>query len=155
MNKFVVTLVFALIFGMILFSGYIQENASTEPNIRVTEIQTQQESPPIAEPEETLNKYVFSFNNLQTEYLYNNLLSAELKKKKSEDEVHNLIYAYKLQQIKITRHNVISKTITRNAVNMDIEFVWDVQGFRKTVSKNVTLLLEENKWKIDGDIITM
>ena len=167
MNKVIIILFCVLIFGIIFFTGCIEENVSVEPNNSQTEAQIEeetvslpetskkQESSHIPEPDETINEYVFSFNNLQTEYLYINLLSDELKKEKSEDEVHNLIYGYKLQRIKIIKYNVINKTITGNIVTMEIEFVWDVQGFRQTVTKNVTLLLEDNKWKIADEIITM
>lgn len=162
MNKFAFILIYIFFLGLIFFSGCVEEKVSVEPNNNQKEVQKLEEtashtetSSLIPEPEETLDEYVYSFNNLHTEHIYVNLISNELKRDKSEDEVHNLIYAYKLQRIQITKYKVINKTITGNTASMDIEFVWDVQGFRKTSIQNINLLLEDNKWKIDGDLITM
>lgn len=152
MIKRKVILIFLIVLGLVASLGCI----NSEDNKDTQQIQTTQKKiPSIPEPSKTIDLYVFSFNKLQFGYIYDNLLSNELKKGKSKDDVYNLLNAYRTQGIGIVEYNIIDKSGTENITNMEIEFVWSIDGYRKTETKNVTLVLEDDNWKISGNLIIL
>lgn len=144
--------VFLIVLGLVASLGCI----NSEDNKDTQQIQTTQiKFPSVPEPSKTIDLYVFSFNKMQFGYIYDNLLSNELKKGKSKDDVHNLLNAYRTQGIDIVEYNIIDKTGLENITKMEIEFVWSIDGYRKTETKNVTLVLEDDSWKISDNLIIL
>lgn len=109
----------------------------------------------IPEPEETIDKYIFAYNLIQTDYIYDDLLSESLKNQTSKSKVHNNIYALVSQGLTAIDYTVIEKNISGETANMKIEFNWNVEGFRISDTRNVNLTLENNEWKITDKLLRM
>lgn len=141
----------------VLFVGCVSKTDSVSA---VTTSPTSKSTPSIKEqttstptkpiPEDTIKTYVFCYNKLVAKCIYD-LFSNETQL--SEDEIHNTIYAYLSQGVKINNYEIVDKSIIENKAILDVKIRWDVAGSWVTNDYKIPLILENNKWKMSGKLI--
>ena len=108
------------------------------------------------EPSDTISDYFFNFNDRKARYIYS-LLSADLKERLSLEDVEDLMDEYRSNNIRMvsSSRNSVDKMNSGNTSFVEIKIEWDVQGNTITTNHNISLVFEDEKWKIDDELITM
>lgn len=149
-NIFVALFCFFVLFislGCIESNDDISEVTATAPVSPTVEEQTT-----VPDPTTTIDEYVFCFNRLQTDYIYDNLLSNRMKGRTS-DAIHNSINVYVSQGFKIKSYDVVDSNVSDTTANISVDIRWSIEGYQQTKSNNIKLVLENNEWKIDNGLI--
>ena len=150
-NTFVVWLCFFVLFTSL---GCIESNDEISeiiPSTAQASLSVEAQ-PSVPDPTNTIDEYVFCFNRLQTDYIYDNLLSNRMKGRTS-DAIHNSINVYVSQGFKIKSYDVIAANVSNTTANISIDVRWSIEGYQQTKSNTVKLVLENNEWKIDNGLI--
>ena len=111
--------------------------------------QTSKPTPtPLPDPKNVIEKFVFCYNTVNSECLYE-LLSNSLKEKNTDDDIYNQLYPLR-QAFKIVKYKITSKSVSDEKASVNVDIKWSVGGVaRETNQYTFKLVLESGKWRIN------
>jgi hypothetical protein len=102
----------------------------------------------IPDPENSLKAYVYAFNHVIDSELFR-LLSKNVIDSESKDSIHNTAFALASNRVTFSEYTILTKNVQGNSAILNVEIVENVQGYRKTTTRDITFVFEDGIWKLN------